>query len=295
MLGNNSCGVHSVMSQFYGYGSRTSDNTESITIVTYDGLKMQVGATSDELYQQIQREGGRKAEIYKKLRDLRDRYADLIREKFPNIPRRVSGYNLPELLPENGFNIARALVGSESTCVTITEATMKLVTKPAARSLVVLGYPDIYEAGRDVPEILKFKPIGLEGIDELLIGYMKKKGLHEKYIPLLPDGDGWLLVEFGADTREEADKKAQEIITALQERESPPSMKTFGSPEEEHELWTIRESGLGATAWVPGERMSVPGWEDSAVAPEYVGDYLKELKSLFNKYGYNPSLYGHFG
>lgn len=283
------------MSQFYGYGSRTSDNTESITIVTYDGLKMQVGATSDELYQQIQREGGRKAEIYKKLRDLRDRYADLIREKFPNIPRRVSGYNLPELLPENGFNIARALVGSESTCVTITEATMKLVTKPAARSLVVLGYPDIYEAGRDVPEILKFKPIGLEGIDELLIGYMKKKGLHEKYIPLLPDGDGWLLVEFGADTREEADKKAQEIITALQERESPPSMKTFGSPEEEHELWTIRESGLGATAWVPGERMSVPGWEDSAVAPEYVGDYLKELKSLFNKYGYNPSLYGHFG
>src|SRR5206468_774365 len=135
MLGNNSCGVHSVMAAFYGYGARTSDNTESLTIVTYDGLKMKVGATSEEEYNRIVNEGGRRAEIYKKLKDLVGKYGNLIREKFPNIPRRVSGYNLPELLPENGFNVARALVGSESTCVTIVEATMKLVTTPASRTL----------------------------------------------------------------------------------------------------------------------------------------------------------------
>ena len=85
-------------------------------------------------------EGGRKADIYKKLRDLRDKYADLIREKFPDIPRRVSGYDLPQLLPENGFNIAKALVGSESTCVTILEATLQLLEAPKEKSLLVLGY-----------------------------------------------------------------------------------------------------------------------------------------------------------
>src|SRR5690606_14284670 len=148
----------------------------SLTVVTYDGLKMKVGPTSDEAYDAIMKEGGRRADIYKKLRRLRDRYADLIRYKFPDIPRRVSGYDLTALLPENGFNVARALVGTESTCVTILEATMKLVTLPKKRSLVVVGYPVISAAGYDVPEVLKSKPIGLEGIDERLIYFMRKKG-----------------------------------------------------------------------------------------------------------------------
>ena len=295
MLGNNSCGVHSVMSAFYGYGARTSDNTESLTILTYDGLKMKVGATSDEEYERILTAGGRKAEIYKALRALRDKYADLIREKFPDIPRRVSGYNLPELLPENGFNVARALVGSECTCVTILEAEMKLVTSPASRSLVVIGYPDIFHAGRDVMEILKFKPIGLEGLDDLLIDFMKKKGLHPRYIPLLPEGKGWLMVEFGGDTKEDADRQANRMIAELKRRESDLQIRLFDDPAQELQLWTIRESGLGATAWVPGHSMGAPGWEDSAVNPEKIGDYLKDLRALFTKYGYNPSLYGHFG
>jgi FAD/FMN-containing dehydrogenase/Fe-S oxidoreductase len=295
MLGNNSCGVHSVMSSLYGFGATTSDNTESLTIVTYDGIKMTVGETSDEAYDRIIKEGGRKAEIYRNLLTFRNKYADLIRKRFPKLARRVSGYNLPDLLPENGFNIARALVGSESTCVTIVEATMKLITTPPKRSLVVLGYPDVFEAGRDVPEILRFKPIGLEGIDDLLIGYMKKKGLHPEYIPLLPDGNGWLMVEFGGDSKEEAESHAKRMMNELKQKANPPSMRLFDNPEEEHEIWTIRESGLGATAWVPGEAMSVPGWEDSAVAPEKIGDYLKDLRGLFDKYGYEPSLYGHFG
>lgn len=295
MLGNNSCGVHSVMSSFYGYGARTSDNTESLVIVTYDGVKMEVGATSDEQYNSIISKGGPQADIYRKLKAFTQKYAGLIREKFPDIPRRVSGYNLPELLPENGFNVARALVGSESTCVTILEATMKLVTTPAKRTLLVLGYPDIYHAGYDVPEILKFKPIGLEGIDDLLIGFMRKKGLNENDIPLLPDGKGWLMVEFGGDSKEQADQKARQMMDELNKKDHPPSMRLFDDPKEELQLWEIRESGLGATAWVPGEPMGAPGWEDSAVEPSQVGDYLKDLRALFDKYGYNPSLYGHFG
>ena len=147
MLGNNSCGAHSLYPELHGTGERTSDNVHSLSILTYDGVRMEVGPTSDEEYAHIVKEGGEKGVIYQQIRALRDKYADKIREKFPNIPRRVSGYNLPELLPENGFNIARALVGSESTLVTILEAKMLLLPKPGSNCLLVLGYPDVFAAG----------------------------------------------------------------------------------------------------------------------------------------------------
>lgn len=295
MLGNNSCGVHSIAAEFAGYGGRTSDNTEALSIATYDGIKMTVGKTSDEEYERIQQEGGRKAEIYKKLREFRDKYADLIREHFPNIPRRVSGYNLPALLPENGFDVAQALVGSEGTLVTILEATLKLYPEFNGKSLLVLGYPSLPETGYAVPEILKHKPIGLEGIDDYLIDFMRRKGLDIKNIPLLPPGSAWLLVEFGGNSKEESDGKAKGLMEALQQQKNPPSMSLFDDPAQEAMLWKIREDGLGATAWVPGEPNGGPGWEDSAVAVDKVGDYLKDLRALFTKYDYHPSIYGHFG
>lgn len=295
MLGNNSCGVHSVMAQFQGNGARTSDNTESITIVTYDGIKMKVGKTSDEEFDQIIKEGGRKAEIYQKMRDLRDKYADKIREKYPNIPRRVSGYNIDELLPEKGFNVARALVGSESTLVTIVEATLQLLHAPKARTLLVLGYDNLPNAGYAVMDILPHKPIGLEGMDDKLLEFMRRKGLNVKDITLLPKGNAWLLVEFWADTKEEADNKAKALIEDLKTKKNTPTSSLFDIPEQEEKLWKVRESGLGATAWVPGEPNGGPGWEDSTVAPKHVGDYLKDLRDLFTKYDYYPSIYGHFG
>ncbi len=295
MLGNNSCGIHSVYAAREGGGARTSDNTESITIVTYDGLKMKLGKTSDEDFANAIEEGGRKAEIFTQLKAFTKKYENIIRKEFPNIPRRVSGYNLPALLPENGFNIGRSLIGSESTCVTIVEAEMQLLTKPTFKSLVVLGYKDIYEAGYAVPQILKYEPNALEGIDDLLIGYMRKKGFNVKDIPLLPEGKGWLIVEFGGDSKEEANGKAQKMKDGLKGSDNEPSVKEYDDEEDEKKLWEIRESGLGATAWVPGLSMGAPGWEDSAVEPDKVGDYLKDLRKLFHEYGYNPSLYGHFG
>ena len=295
MLGNNSCGIHSVMAQFEGNGARTSDNVESMTVLTYDGAKIKVGPTSEDDFRRIVQGNDRKAGIYIRLKNFIDTYSDLIRNKFPNIPRRVSGYNLPSLLPENGFNVARALVGSEGTLVTILDATLHLLNSPAHRALVVLGYPDVFAAGRHVPEILPHKPMGLEGLDNILVEYMRKKGLNTDDISLLPQGKGWLLVEFGGSTKDEAEDKAHKLMRELKKSKDAPSIKFYSDSDEQQKLWEVRESGLGATAWVPGEKMSVPGWEDSAVNPEHIGDYLQELKTLFKKYGYNPSLYGHFG
>jgi FAD/FMN-containing dehydrogenase/Fe-S oxidoreductase len=295
MLGNNSCGIHSVMAQFRGDGARTSDNTESITVVTYDGVKMKVGATSDDELEKIINEGGRRGEIYKKLKEFRDKYEDLIRGKFPNIPRRVSGYNLTALLPENGFNVAHALIGSESTLVTITEATLKLLHEPKARSLLVLGYDSLPDAGNAVPFIMKHKPIGLEGMDDLLLEFMRRKKFNVEDISLLPDGKAWLLVEFGGESKEDSDNQAKALMEGLKKEKNVPTMSLFDNPDQEELLWKVRESGLGATAWVPGEPNGGPGWEDSAVPPDKVGIYLKELRDLFTKYKLFPSIYGHFG
>ena len=289
MLGNNSCGVHSVMA------GKTDDNTEELDVLLYDGSRMRVGRTSEAELEHIVREGGRRGEIYSKLRVLRDKYAGLIRARYPKIPRRVSGYNLNFLLPENGFDIAKALVGSESTCVTVLEATLRLVPSPQYRSLLVLGYPDVYTAGDHVMEVLEAKPIGLEGIDDFLVHYIQKKRLEPEDLNLLPEGKGWLLVEFGGDSKANADAQAHALMSRLKPKPNAPSMKLYDQPKQEQRVWHIRESGLGATAFVPGESVTWEGWEDSAVPPERLGEYLRSLRQLFKKHGYGCALYGHFG
>jgi FAD/FMN-containing dehydrogenase/Fe-S oxidoreductase len=295
MLGNNSCGSHSHLCSHEGLGYRTSDNTHSLEILTYDGVRMTVGETSEEELRAIIAAGGRRGEIYGRLKQLRDKYGDRIRERFPKLPRRVSGYNLDELLPERGFHVARALVGTESTCVTILEATMRLVHSPRARSLLLLGYPDVFHAGDHVMRVLDFKPTACEGVDRLLFEWEKQRGGHQYALSLLPEGHGWLYVEFGGDTKAEADDAAKRCMEALKKEPNPPSMKLFDDAEEEKKLWEVREGSLGATAWVPGHKDTWEGWEDSAVPPEKVGKYLRSFKKLLDKYEYDTSLYGHLG
>jgi FAD/FMN-containing dehydrogenase/Fe-S oxidoreductase len=289
MIGNNSCGVHALMA------GKTVDNIDELDILTYDGLRMRVGPTSDDEIAAIIGEGGRRGDVYRRMRDVRDRYAGLIRAKYPKIPRRVSGYNLDELLPENGFNVARALVGTECTCVVVLEAKCKLVYSPPSRTLVVLGYDDIYIAADDVPRLLEFELIGLEGMDDRLIADMRAKNLNVDKLHLLPEGKGWLLCEFGGATREESDAKAHSMMDALRKSSLVPSMKLYENKKEERSVWAIRESGLGATAFVPGKPRAWEGWEDSAVDPKHLGKYLRDLRRLLDKYGYVGDLYGHFG
>ncbi|HLB86244.1 MAG TPA: FAD-binding oxidoreductase, partial [Terriglobales bacterium] len=266
MIGNNSCGVHSVMA------GKTDDNVEELEIFTYDGMRMKVGETSDAELEKIIREGGRRSEIYAGLKMLRDKYSDLVRQRYPNIPRRVSGYNLNYLLPENGFHVARALVGSEGTCVTVLEATCRLVESPPARVLLLIAYPDVYQCADRVPEIMAHKPIGLEGIDELLVEFTRRKGLSAEGLALLPPGGGWLFAEFGANTAQEAEGQARGLMETLASNPSPPQMRSFTDNQQAKRVWEVRESALGATSHVPGEPLGWEGWEDAAVAPDKLGN-----------------------
>ena len=281
MIGNNSCGVHSQM------GGRTSENVIALDVLTYDGVRFVAEEGSVR--------GGPVAAFGTRLDELQARYADLIRLRYPKIPRRISGYNLDDLLPENGPNLARALTGTESTCVTMLEATVRLVPSPPVRSLLVMGYPDVFAAADAVPEILgSCEPLALEGIDAKLVEDIRKKKAHPEDLELLPDGEGWLLVEFGGQTKEEADARARRLMKKLNGA-GAPTMKLCDDPRHEKRIWHIRESGLGATARIPGEPDTWEGWEDSAVPPERLGEYLRDLRALYDQHGYDGALYGHFG
>jgi FAD/FMN-containing dehydrogenase/Fe-S oxidoreductase len=288
MIGNNSCGVHGLL------GGKVADNVETLDLVLYDGTRMTVGRTGAADLDALIRGGGRAGQIYAGLASLRDRYAGLIREKFPRIPRRVSGYNLDELLPENGFHVARALVGSEGTCATVVSATLNLAASPPFRVLTALAFPDAFLAADAVPRVLEYGPIGLEGFDALLVEFMRRKNLAVDDVALLPPGGGFLLVEMGAWSGEEALEKAERLVRAAQGWEILPQARIYNAAEAAR-VWFVRESALGATVFVPGEPEGWEGWEDAGVPPARLGVYLRQVTALMSEYGYRSALYGHYG
>ena len=286
MIGNNSCGTHSLL------GGKTVDNVEELRILLYDGTMMTVSATSDSELDRMARQGTREGKIYADLRELRDKYGELIRAKFPRIPRRVSGYNLDELLPENGFNPAKALVGTEGTCVIVLEAKLKLIRNPRYKVLVGLGYKDAFFAADHVPEILEFEPIGFEGFEGSITEGLRRK--ETPNVDLLPEGGGVLLVEFGSEDEQQAKNLALKLMDRLKQVAEPPAMRLY-TESEARIVWNLRESGPRAAAFAPGAPPQWEGWDDAAVAPEKLSGYLRDIRKLLNEYSYTGTFYGHFG
>ncbi len=291
MIGNNSCGTHSVMA------GKTVDNIDALDVITYDGTRLRVGATSERELDAIIAAGGRRGQIYSGLRAVRDRYADDIRRGLPDIPRRVSGYNLDQLLPENGFNVARALVGSESTCALTLGATCRLVHSPPHRSLVVLGYPDIPSSGDDVAWLMQFDLIALEFMSREVIDHLHAKGFEFGGDTLLPEGDAWLLVEFGADSKHEANEKAEHLFEQLRRRKHSPPHELYEDQHAETMVWEARKHGVGSTRMPAGlgGHPGWPNWEDAAVPPERLGDYLRDFQALLHRHELDGVIFGHWG
>jgi FAD/FMN-containing dehydrogenase/Fe-S oxidoreductase len=305
-IGNNSCGVHSIQAHLYGPGPRTSDNTHALEIVTYDGARFWVGNNEEDKLDAIIAQGGRKGEIYAALRDLRDEYADDIRAGFPNVdemPRRVSGYNLDELLPEKGCNVARALVGTESTCAVALTATMMLTPAMLHRSVVVVAFDSVADAGDMAPEMMTFKPIGLEVVDRLLVHDQELTGTNaagRAALPRTQSAGAWLMVQFGSDDPRDSLDQAEKFVRWLKKKKRVDDDRIVLSRSKQDggnsaELWAVREAGLGSTAFPVDSGNHWPGWEDSAVPPQRVGDYVRDLQRLYAQYGLHGAMYGHLG
>ncbi len=288
MIGNNSCGVHSIMA------GRTVDNVEALDVLLYDGTRLTVGK---DFVQGTDHHAsdGRAAEINRSLKTIAETYSGEIHRTFPDIPRRVSGYSIDQLLPENSFHVARSLVGSEGTLVTILEATVRLIPSPRKRVLLVAGFDDISTAGDCVPMVMSHKPIGLEGMDRRLTNAMVKKHLHPKQLAMMPGGEGWLLIEFGAGSAEVAHQAAEELANELKRDKHLVDLKIFDDPAEQKLIWTVRDSALGAVSRTPSEKDNWEGWEDSAVPPAKIGPYLRDFRKLLDMFGYSGAVYGHIG
>jgi FAD/FMN-containing dehydrogenase/Fe-S oxidoreductase len=288
MIGNNSCGTHSV------YGGKTVDNVLELDVVLYDGTRLTLGVGDEDRLDELMARRGREGDIYRRLRTLRDTYADLVRERYPDIPRRVSGYNLDDLLPEKGFNTARALVGTEGTCLLVLQAKVRLLPWPKKRALVVLGYEDTPSAAEQVTEILESGPVGLEFFESGILENLKLKGFESPGMRELPSGNTFVLIEYGGDTDEDVAKQAEGMAKRLRKGSNPPEIKTYEDDRHETDIWEIRRGAIGSTR-IPGEHAGMAGWEDAAVDPSRLAAYLTEFCELVDRYGYHTILFGHFG
>ncbi len=288
MIGNNSCGAHSA-----AYG-KTVDNLISLDVLLYDGTRLILGADGDSEYAAAMRSGGRVAELYAKMHAIAERHGDLVRARYPKIPRRVSGYNLDQLLPENGFNLARAVVGSEGTLAVVLGATIRLVPIHRKLALVVMGFDDVFAAADQTPWLLEHRPQALEGFDHRLPDFASEKGMPG--VRHLPRGSAFLIAELGAETDDDLRAATAAVRRDAERIAACSGVTTLLEPSEQRSVWSIRESGLGAGALLPGQPRTWPGAEDCAVPPARLGDFLRRLVPLLGRYKLAAATYyGHFG
>ena len=259
MIGNNACGSHSV-----AWGT-TADNVVSLEVLLADGTRFSTDAPPPGLD--------------KSITALVEDNLKLIRERFFALPRRVSGYSLDRLLPEQGRNLAAALVGTEGTCVTILSATVKLVEAPKAPVLLVLGFDDDAAAADAVPEILTHGPLTVEGMNADLAALARTR-------PDLPEGKAWLFIELDS-------LDAAHALAAGPHRSVPH--RIVPDRAEQRTMWRVREEGAGLATRMADGSEAWPGWEDAAVPPERLGAYLRDFHALLGRHELRGLTYGHFG
>ena len=217
-----------------------------------------------------------------------------MRAHFPKLPRRVSGYNLDELMPERGFNVARAIVGSEGTLATILRATIRGVPRPKDVGLAVLGFDDVFVAADQTPWLLEHRPEALEGFDQNLPEFARIKKMPG--VRFLPAGRAFLLVELGGASRDEARERAERVIAQGRGLRECTGVAYLADAPEQAAVWQIRESGLGSSAFIPGRPRSWPGAEDSAVPPANLGAFLRGFDRILGSRNLKvATYYGHFG
>ncbi|MBO3085063.1 FAD-binding and (Fe-S)-binding domain-containing protein [Cellulomonas fengjieae] len=272
MIGNNACGPRAV-----AYG-RTADNVLALDVVDGTGRRFEAGAGPGAL------------DVVPGLDALVRAHLDVMRTELGRFGRQVSGYSLEHLLPEKGTDLAKALVGTEGTVATLLGATVRLVPVAAAPVLVVLGYPDMPSAADAVPALLAHAPLAIEGMDSRLVDVVRRvRGAAA--VPQLPAGGGWLMVEVGGDTLDEALGRAH----ALAASSGTSAVGLFPPGPEAAAMWRIREDGAGLGGRTPSGEQAWPGFEDSAVPPERLGAYLRELEALMASHAVDGLAYGHFG
>ncbi|WP_223286286.1 FAD-binding oxidoreductase [Kocuria atrinae] len=287
-IGNDACGNHSVR-----YG-RTSDHTVEIDVVTSDGARLTATATDLRSTDPTDRASIMRAEeLSRELRALAQEHLAAFRVELGQIPRQVSGYHLQNLLPEKGFNVARAWWDPRARARWSWALACGWYPN-RQRAAGVPGYDTVVDAARDVTTILEFSPAAVEGTDKAIVETMRWRRGPDS-VRALPEGNAWLFVDLDGDTEEAVKAQADELLERLSENGRLVEGIAVPDPEERANLWRVREDGAGLSSRLATGGESWPGWEDSAVAPEKLADYLADLRVLMGDYDLDGVMYGHFG
>ncbi|ACU73664.1 FAD linked oxidase domain protein [Catenulispora acidiphila DSM 44928] len=267
MIGNNACGARSL-----AFGT-TSENVLSLDLLLADGTRTTARRGTSGV-----------AALDERLRALVERHGEAIRRELGRFPRQVSGYALQHLLPENGFDVAKALVGSEGTLAAVLGAEVRLVPVLRDRVLVVAAYPDMVTAAADVPRVLPHQPSAIEGLGSELADVWAAR--RKRPLPSsLPAGGGWLFIETTA-------RQAAAIVADLA---GAHATRVVRAEAEQRQLWRIREDGAGLATRTAEGAEAWPGFEDAAVPPERLADYLRGFEALMLSAGRKGTVFGHFG
>ncbi|MGW6906027.1 FAD-binding and (Fe-S)-binding domain-containing protein [Streptomyces sp. NPDC054940] len=287
MIGNNACGSHSL-----AWG-RTADNILELEVVTYRGTVVRLGEMTQHEIDEAVAVGDDRGRLIASLHRLARNNLAALRTKLGRFPRQVSGYALEHLLPEHRFNLARALVGSEGTLAVVLSATVRLISPPPARALVVLGFQDAGAAADAVPALLKHRLLALEGLDQALTDIVTRPETRAA-IDSLPAARAWLFAELGG-TAAQLPRSATELADTAREATGFTGGEIVTDPARARRLWRIREDGAGLATRLPDGSEAWPGWEDAAVPPHQLGSYLRQFTRLLEQHDLQGAVYGHFG
>ena len=282
MIGNNACGPRAL-----GYG-RTADNVVSLEVLTGTGEKLVLGPADDPTVTPIADSPALTA-----LKQLVNANLATIRREFGTFSRQVSGYSLEHLLPENGFDVASFFAGTEGTLGFVTRARVRLVSDAPHKVTIALGYPSMPEAADATPLLLQHRPVAIEGLDRRIVDVVAdRKG--PDAVPPLPAGDGWVFVEMVGDDLPEVQARSRALVAAAKAANPAVEGGIVDDPARASRLWKIRADGAGL-AGVAFDKAAYAGWEDSAVPPARLGEYLRDFDALLVRHGLRGLPYGHFG
>ncbi|MDO0978142.1 FAD-binding and (Fe-S)-binding domain-containing protein [Mycolicibacterium frederiksbergense] len=287
MIANNACGAHSV-----AWGT-TADNVRSMDVLLADGSRITVTARGDR--DELTTRPGREGALHRQLAGFADAHETAIRRRFGRFTRQISGYALHELLPEHGYNVAALLCGSEGGFAATLQATVALTPMPIARVLCVLGFADSIASAECVPAVLAHRPLTMESINHQLVDRLPGEVRRAAIDAGLPDGRAWVLVEMGGEDLVSAAAAAGKMIAALKDSGSPATASLVTEPAAQAVLWRCRTDAAGLATRRADGAEAWGGWEDAAVPPQRLADYLRGLDAIMARYGLSGASYGHFG
>jgi FAD/FMN-containing dehydrogenase/Fe-S oxidoreductase len=304
MLGNNSGGSHSI-----AYGL-TVDHVVEITALLADGTRVVFGDVTPEEVLRKGRRAGLEGQIYREVARIRDAYADEVRARYPRHWRRVAGYNLNELVgvgikpgsvagsdldgTARGLNMARLVVGSEGTLLTIVEAKVRLVRRPAKTALGVIHYRDLQEALESSQSILETGPYAVELTDKMILD-LARDNIEQSQRMGFVQGEpaAILIVEYAGASDDEVRAKVAELeARRARERFGYAATLAF-DPAEQQSIWKLRKAGLGLLLGMKGDKKPIAFVEDTAVAPEHLAEFVPRFREIFAKHDAVGAYYGH--